>query len=73
MRSPERKMSDRTLAERVEILEQSVRILAMLPSRVSAVETQILQLRSEVQAEFSAIREEFRHDIRTGLRRCAWK
>ena len=44
-----------------------MRILAMLPPRVSAVETQIVQLRSVMQAEFSAIRDEFRHDIRTGL------
>src|SRR5688572_13802620 len=40
-------------------LEQKVEDLQRLPERVTGLETQILQLRSELGVEFSAIRERF--------------
>jgi chromosome segregation ATPase len=56
-------MAARALKERVEILEQKVGDLQVLPERVAAVESQILQLRSEMRGEFSAIREHLeQHD-----------
>jgi hypothetical protein len=48
-------MPARPLAERVEILEQKVGDLQTLPDRVGALESQILQLRSEMHDGFSAI------------------
>jgi hypothetical protein len=50
----------RTLTERVEILEHSVEALEGLPARVASLETQILQFREEVRAEFSATKAEMR-------------
>ena len=52
-------MADRSLNDRVEILEQKVDALQTLPDRVTSLETQILQLRGETRVEFSAIREQF--------------
>jgi hypothetical protein len=54
----ERHMNARTLEERVESLEKSIEPLRELPGRVSALESQIVQLRSEMRQEFSAIRSE---------------
>jgi hypothetical protein len=54
----ERHMNARTLEERVESLEMSIEPLRELPGRVSALESQIVQLRSEMRQEFSAIRSE---------------
>lgn len=51
-------MPERSLAERVESLEQNVGDLQSLPERVAGVGSQILQLRGEMHGEFSAIREE---------------
>jgi hypothetical protein len=48
-------MAARSLNERVEILEQKVGDLQLLPDRVAAVESQILQLRGEMRDGFSAI------------------
>jgi hypothetical protein len=48
-------MPARSLAERVEILEQKVGDLQTLPARVGALESHILQLRSEMHDGFSAI------------------
>ena len=45
-------MPARSLTERIEILEQKVGNLESLPDRVAAVESQILQLRSELKVEF---------------------
>ena len=59
-------MTDRTLTERVRILEQKVEDHASLPARVAGVELQILQLRDEMRAEFSAVRQELRAEIRQG-------
>ena len=53
-------MPERTLKERVEILEQKVENLESVPAKVAAVELQILQLREEMRGEFSTIRGEIR-------------
>ena len=47
-------MPERSLTERVEFLEQRVGELHALPQRMAAVELQILQLRDEMRAGFSA-------------------
>ena len=59
-------MAARSLTGRVEILEQHVEELRELPPRVAAVESQILQLRGEMQSGISAIRgdvEALRGDV----------
>jgi hypothetical protein len=58
-------MAARTLNERVEILEQKVGDLQLLPARMDALESQILQLRSEMGDGFSAIHKRLaEHDKR---------
>jgi hypothetical protein len=49
-----------TFERRVTRLEARVDLLEQLPDRVTAVETQIVQLREETRAEFSAVRSEMR-------------
>ena len=49
-------MSPESLRVRVERLERRVENLEPLPDRVSAVESQIMQLRDEMRNEFSATR-----------------
>jgi hypothetical protein len=56
-------MQDPSIVNRLEILERKVELLDALPARVSAVESQIVQLRHDMNAGFSALREE----MRTGL------
>jgi hypothetical protein len=58
---------------RIEILEQKVERLELLPDRMTTLESQILQLGDDMRAEFSAIRREIaaavdgvRTEIRTG-------
>jgi predicted phage gp36 major capsid-like protein len=53
-------MHQRSVIERVEILERKVEVLEALPERVTAVELQLVQLRDEMRAEFSATRAEMR-------------
>ena len=53
-------MQERSVIERVEILERKVEALETLPERVTAVELQLVQLRNEMRTEFSAIRGEIR-------------
>jgi len=53
-------MEEPILAQRVEVLETRVALLGTLPERVSAVESQIVQLRNEMRSEFSAVRQEMR-------------
>ena len=53
-------MAQKSLEERVDMLERRVEILEQLPDRVTAVEQQIVQLRDEMRAEFSATRTEAR-------------
>ncbi len=49
-------MDPQTLTNRVEILERKVEELAKLPDRMSALELQVSQLRTEMRVEFSAVR-----------------
>ena len=63
-------MAELTLATRVENLEKRVELLEQLPARMSAVELQIVQLRTEMREQFSAIRadiEGFRGESQSGL------
>ena len=53
-------MASRNLTERAEVLEMKVEALEQLPARMSAVESQIVQLRTEMRGEFSAVRGEMR-------------
>ena len=49
-------MPQRSLARRVEILEEKVASLEELPERLDRLESQLLQFREENRAEHSAIR-----------------
>jgi hypothetical protein len=53
-------MAQTSLEERMDMLERRVEILEQLPERVTALETQIVLLRDEMRAEFSATRAEAR-------------
>jgi hypothetical protein len=57
-------MSDRSLVEPLEIVEKKVESLETVPARISAVELQIVQLRQDMNAGFSAIRDDLRGEIR---------
>lgn len=59
-------MARTSLARRVEILEQDVASLKELPARMAAVESQIVQLREEMHAGFSALATELRAEMRAG-------
>ena len=60
-------MPDIALDRRVENLKQKVEELAALPARVGRLEEQIVQLRTEMRGEFSAVRQEMR-TMRDALR-----
>ena len=51
-------MPDRSIVERVEVLEHKVELLERLPDRMTALELQFVQLRGEMRDGFSAIRDE---------------
>jgi hypothetical protein len=51
-------MPDAILIRRIEILERKVEGLELLPARMTALESQILQLGDDMRGEFSAIRRE---------------
>jgi hypothetical protein len=53
-------MNEPSLNDRVQILEETVKEPAVLPTRVEALELQIEQLREEMRGEFSAVRQEIR-------------
>jgi cell division protein FtsB len=53
-------MATGDLVARVEVVEKKMTALEELPARVSSLETQILQLRTEMKEEFSAVRQEMR-------------
>ena len=53
-------MAQKSLEERMDMLEGRVEILERLPERVTALETQIVQLRDEMRAEFSTTRADAR-------------
>ena len=51
-------MRPHPLEKRVDILEQQMTELRGLPERVGRVESQLSQLRTEMRAEFSAVRQD---------------
>jgi cell division protein FtsB len=51
-------MRPQTLERRVESLEQRVTVLEQLPARVDNLAAQISQLRDEMHAEFSEVRNQ---------------
>jgi len=53
-------MQQRSAIERIEVMERKVEALEVLPERVAAVELQLVQLRAEMRAEFSATQAEMR-------------
>ena len=53
-------MQERSIVERVEILEKKVEALESLPDRVTRVELQLVHLRDEMRDGFSALRVEIR-------------
>jgi len=57
-------MPRETIESRVDNLELRVTELEKLPDRISAVESQIVLLRTEMRSEFSAVRTEIaeKHD-----------
>jgi hypothetical protein len=59
-------VSPESLEARMDRLERRVDSLEQLPHRMTALETQIVQLREEMRNEFSAIRSELR-DVDAGL------
>jgi hypothetical protein len=54
-------MNEPSLNDRVQILEETVKELYGLPTRVEALELQIVQLREEMRGEFSVVRQEIRN------------
>ena len=59
-------MARQTIEQRVEALEQRVTKLDGEGGRLERIESQIVQLRSEMRDGFSAIRAELRAEIRAG-------
>jgi hypothetical protein len=62
-------MGQRTLTNRVQVLERKVESLENLPERVRSLELQFMQFREEVRAEFSATRAELSAEIRGEIER----
>jgi len=52
-----------TLSKRMDIVEQKLAGLESLPERMTALESQFLQLLGEMRAEFSAVRSELRAGV----------
>ena len=53
-------MQERSIVERAVIQEGSVAALDSAPDRLAPVELQLMQLREEMRAEFSAVRTDIR-------------
>jgi hypothetical protein len=53
-------MAQKSLEERVDMLERRIELLEQLPERLTALEVQIVYIRDEMRAEFSATRAEGR-------------
>ena len=67
-------MAPQSVETRVESLEVRVTRLEELPGRMDPIESQIVQLRTDMRDEFSAVRQEMRdefsavrHDMREGF------
>ena len=56
-------MADKSLEERVSLLENELR---GMPERVTALDAQFQQFRIEVRDEFSATREQLQKEIQEG-------
>ena len=64
-------MPETDLERRDAILEENMNQLAHVPARLTAIESQILQLQGEMHSEFSAVRAEMRSGfsaVRTEMR-----
>jgi dsDNA-specific endonuclease/ATPase MutS2 len=59
-------MSPQNVEGRVEELEERVTILEQLPARVDALTLQVVHLREEMHAGFSAVQTSLREEIRAG-------
>jgi hypothetical protein len=59
-------MSPQRIEGRVEKLEERVTILEQLPARVDALALQIVHLREQMHADFSANQTMLREEIRAG-------
>ena len=68
-------MNAPSLEERMDNLEKIVEPLRELPDRVTKVEEQIVQLRTEMRGEFSAIRRDMatKEDLAGMRRRRTWR
>ena len=64
-------MNAPSLEERMDNLERIVEPLRGLPDRVTALEVQVVQLRTEMRSEFSAIRRDM--VTKDDLAKCATK
>jgi hypothetical protein len=53
-------MPDADLIRRIEFVEQKMEGAELLPGRMTALESRILQLGDDMRAEFSAMRQESR-------------
>ena len=51
-------MPPETIENRVDHLERRMTDMETLPDRITAIESQIVQLRAEMRVEFSTVREE---------------
>jgi uncharacterized coiled-coil protein SlyX len=60
-------MRSQTVENRLERLETRVTMLEQLPARIDNLASQIVELRTEMHAEFSAVGREIGH-LQTGLR-----
>jgi len=60
-------MPPQTVEIRVQKLEQRMTRLEELPSRMELVESQIVQLRTEMLVEFSAVRAQMRSGIDSAI------
>lgn len=56
-------MARQALEKRMDNLEDRVTTLDELPEKVTALESQVVQLRGEMRGEFSAIRQEMRDEF----------
>jgi predicted phage gp36 major capsid-like protein len=53
-------VAEQSLERRMDMLERGVEPLEQLPERITALESQFVQLRDEMRAEFSTVRSEVR-------------
>src|SRR5215467_9159101 len=61
-------MEAKSVEDRVALLENEMQALRCLPDRVTSLESQMVQFRAEVRAEFSATRKELREEFREALK-----